>query len=106
MAKSFSERVYDLARKIPKGRVTTYKVIAEKLGSKAYRLVGQALKHNPCSFPKGGDVPCHRVVCSDCSLGGFAGKLNSKKKVSLLRKEGIEIKDNKVKDFKERLFKF
>jgi len=45
--KSFSDKVYDLLRKVPKGRVTTYKEIAHALGSRAYRGVGQAMKRNP-----------------------------------------------------------
>jgi methylated-DNA-[protein]-cysteine S-methyltransferase len=45
--KTFSDKVYDLLRKVPKGRVTTYKEIALALESKAYRGVGQAMKRNP-----------------------------------------------------------
>jgi methylated-DNA-[protein]-cysteine S-methyltransferase len=45
--KTFSEKVYDLLRKVPKGRVTTYKEIAHALKTKAYRGVGQAMKRNP-----------------------------------------------------------
>jgi len=46
---SFSDKVYDILRKVPKGRVTTYKEIAHALGSRAYRGVGQAMKKNPCA---------------------------------------------------------
>ncbi len=45
--KTFSDRVYDLLRKVPKGRVTTYKELALALNTKAYRGVGQAMKRNP-----------------------------------------------------------
>ncbi len=45
--KTFSEKVYDLLRTVPKGHVTTYKEIANALGSRAYRGVGQAMKKNP-----------------------------------------------------------
>ncbi|MDM7920145.1 MAG: MGMT family protein, partial [Methanosarcina sp.] len=45
--KTFSDKVYDLLRKVPGGRVTTYKELAHALGSKAYRGVGQAMKKNP-----------------------------------------------------------
>ena len=45
--KAFADRAYDLLRKVPKGRVTTYKEIAHGLGTKAYRGVGQAMKRNP-----------------------------------------------------------
>jgi methylated-DNA-[protein]-cysteine S-methyltransferase len=45
--KTFAEKAYDLLRKVPQGRVTTYKEIAQALGTKAYRGVGQAMKRNP-----------------------------------------------------------
>ena len=45
--KSFSEKAYDLLRKVPKGRVTTYKELAHALGTEAYRGVGQAMRTNP-----------------------------------------------------------
>ena len=44
---SFSEKVYALLKEVPKGRVTTYKELAQALGTKAYRGVGQAMKRNP-----------------------------------------------------------
>ena len=45
--RTFAEKAYDLLRKVPVGRVTTYKEIAHGLGTKAYRGVGQAMKRNP-----------------------------------------------------------
>jgi methylated-DNA-[protein]-cysteine S-methyltransferase len=45
--KSFSEQIYALLRKVPKGRVTTYKELAHALGTRAYRGVGQVIKRNP-----------------------------------------------------------
>jgi methylated-DNA-[protein]-cysteine S-methyltransferase len=47
--KTFSDRVYELLRKVPEGYVTTYKEIADALGTRAYRSVGQAMKRNPCA---------------------------------------------------------
>lgn len=88
----FQKKVYELCKKVPKGKVTTYKAIAEKMGTKAYRAVGTALNKN--SFKK---VPCHRVVGSNGHLVGFAHGL--KKKAELLRKEGINIKNNRIEDF-------
>ena len=90
MPTKFQNKVYEICKKIPKGKVTTYKAIAEAMGTKAYRAVGQALNRNPYA-PK---VPCHRVMSSDGSLGGFATGL--KNKIRLLKKEGIEIKNNKI----------
>ena len=49
-------------------------------------------------------VPCHRIIRSDGSLGGYALGIN--KKIQLLKKEGIQIKDNKVVDFKNKLYQF
>ena len=57
----FYEKCYAILRKVPKGKVTTYKEIASALNSKAYRLVGSAMHNNPYS-PQ---VPCHRVVRSE-----------------------------------------
>ncbi|MEK6943689.1 MAG: MGMT family protein [Nanoarchaeota archaeon] len=103
---SFNEKVYSLLRKVPKGKVTTYKVLAESLGTKAYRAVGQAMRCNPYA-PK---VPCHRVVASDGKIGGFMGSQDTKgkeikKKISMLKKEGIKIKNNKIIDFEKRLIR-
>lgn len=97
---NFNEKVYALLRKVPKGRVTTYKALAEKLNTRAYRAVGQAMRCNPYA-PK---VPCHRVVASDGSIGGFSGKWNPKskevkRKISMLRKEGVIVKGNRIVDF-------
>lgn len=96
----FYEKCYAVLRKVPKGKVTTYEEIAKALHSKAYQAVGSAMHNNPYS-PQ---VPCHRVVNSNGNLGGFAG--GSKTKIQMLKEEGIEVKDNKIVDFKKRLFKF
>ena len=101
MITDFQKKVYKILKKVPKGKVTTYGKIAEKLNSSA-RAVGQALKRN-LSAP---EVPCHRVVCSDGSLGGYQGKMNSKKKINLLKKEGIIVENNKIKEFEKKLFRF
>ena len=98
----FADRVYKLCRKIPKGKVSTYKQIAKALKTRAYRAVGQALKCNPYAPV----VPCHRVVASDGSLGGFGGKFHSRKKIILLRKEGVIVEKWRVRDFGKKLFRF
>ncbi len=97
---NFDEKVWKLTSKIPKGKVTTYKIIAEKLGTRAYRAVGNALNKNPhAPF-----VPCHRVVGSNGSLTGFAHGL--KRKAQMLRAEGIEIKKNKIFGLEKFIFRF
>ena len=92
---TFVERVYEELRKVPKGKVTTYKNLAEKLGTKAYRAVGTAMKNNPYAP----EVPCHRVVRSDGRIGGFMGKTEGEevaRKLVLLRNEGVEIVGGKI----------
>ena len=97
---NFNEKVYKLCKKIPRGKVSTYKEVAIALDSKAYRAVGNALNKNPYAPI----VPCHRIVNSEGHLHGFASGLNNKRK--LLEKEGIKIKNNKVLDFEKVLYKF
>ena len=99
----FSEQCYLLLRKVPIGKVTTYKEIAEALKTKAYRAVGKAMKQN-IDAPK---IPCHRVVCSNGNIGGYMGsdKENIKSKIELLRAEGVDIKYNKI-DLDKYLYKF
>jgi methylated-DNA-[protein]-cysteine S-methyltransferase len=99
----FTKKVYELTKQTPKGRVTTYKAIAQALNTKAYRAVGRALRNNPYA-PQ---VPCHRVIKSDGSIGGFNGKITGKKvqqKIRMLKKEGIKFQGNKIKKFMEILF--
>ena len=105
--KTFNEKVYSLLRKVPKGKVTTYKLLAEALDTKAYRAVGQAMRCNPYA-PK---VPCHRVVASDGSIGGFSGSWNPKsksvkRKIMMLRKEGVKVENNKIVNFEKLLINF
>ena len=87
---SFNERCYALLRRVPKGKVTTYKALAEEMGTKAYRAVGNAMNKNPYAPV----VPCHRVISSDGTIGGFAH--GAKKKIEMLKSEGIHIKNGKI----------
>lgn len=101
----FARKVYQLVRKIPKSKVSTYKEIAKALKTKVYRAVGQALKNNP-NPPY---IPCHRVVRNDGTIGGFMGKTKGRaisRKINLLKQEGIEFKENKIKNFNKLLCKF
>ncbi len=95
-----SQKLYDLLTKIPQGKVTTYKELAKRLKTKGYRAVGKIVGANP-NAPQ---VPCHRVVCSDGSLGGYA--FGIKKKIEILAKEGVKISDGKVVEFEKKLYKF
>ena len=99
----FQKIVYAAARKIPKGKVSTYLEIAKAIRKpKSARAVGNALNKNPFA-PK---VPCHRVVKSTGEVGGFAS--GCKNKIAILKKEGVQVKQGKVVDFKKKkyLFKF
>lgn len=97
----FENLVYQATKKIPKGKISTYSQIAFYIGKpKSYRAVGNALNKNPFAP----EVPCHRVVKSDGLLGGFAYGINKKR--ILLKQEGIGLKNNRVLNFKEKLFIF
>lgn len=88
----FSAKVLKQTGKIPRGKVATYSGLAVKIGSpQAARAVGTALANNP--FPL--IIPCHRVVRTDGSLGGFGGGIKMKKE--LLAREGV------VSDEKDRV---
>lgn len=89
-APSFNERCYALLRRVPMGKVTTYKALAEALDCKAYRAVGQAMNKNPYAP----EVPCHRVIASDGRIGGFAH--GTEKKIALLKQEGVIIEQDKI----------
>jgi len=102
---NFDERVWKLMEEIPKCKVTTYGQIARKLNTKAYRAVGNACRKNPYA-PR---VPCHRVVRSDGTIGGFGGKTSGKtveEKTQLLRGENVEVRNGRVVDFDKVLFRF
>lgn len=102
---NFDERVWKLMGRIPRGKVTTYGQIARKLNTKAYRAVGNACRKNPYA-PR---VPCHRVVRSDGTIGGFGGKTSGKtveKKRLLLREEDVEVRNGRVVDFEKVFFRF
>lgn len=97
---SFFELVYEVARQIPKGRVTSYGAIANCLGTKlSARMVGWAMNGAGKVKPK---VPAHRVVNR---LGILSGKhhFGGNTMEQLLKKEGVKVKNDKIVDF-EKLF--
>lgn len=82
----FQKRVLTTISSIPAGAVWSYRQVAEAIGKpKAARAVGQALGNNPLPII----LPCHRVIASDGSLGGYAGGLPIKRK--LLKLEGAQL---------------
>lgn len=79
--KTFGDKVKEIVKKIPKGKVLTYREVAKMAGSpKAFRAVGNILNKN--YDPK---IPCHRVIRSDGKTGGY--NRGASKKVLLLKKE-------------------
>ena len=91
MAQSFTDKVYAVVTKIPKGKVMTYAAVAKRAGfPKAARAVGNALNKNP-DLKK---VPCCRVVRADGRVGGYA--LGPKKKIAILKKEGATLHGDRV----------
>jgi methylated-DNA-[protein]-cysteine S-methyltransferase len=90
---SFSEKVFSACSMIPRGRVSTYSDIARAIGKPgASRAVGNALNRN-----RSPSVPCHRVVRSDGSVGGFAH--GARKKEAMLRSEGVLVEGGEIADF-------
>ncbi|MCR4260748.1 MAG: MGMT family protein [Candidatus Colwellbacteria bacterium] len=82
MQQGFKEKVLEVVSKIPRGKTLSYKQVAALAGSpRAYRAVGNIMNKN--NNPK---VPCHRVIKSDGTVGGYAH--GSAKKRSILLKEG------------------
>ena len=100
MNNNFNKKCYQKLALIPKGMISTYGALAKSLNSKAYRAVGNAMAKNPNPI----SVPCHRIIRSDGSLGGYS--LGVSKKIQLLKNEGIKIKNNKVVDYKRKLYNF
>jgi methylated-DNA-[protein]-cysteine S-methyltransferase len=92
----FQRKVYSALCHVPEGNVTTYKSLANYINCSSNQAIGQALKRNPyCPL-----IPCHRVIKSDGSIGGFHGATSGTyidNKVQLLKKEGVIFtKDGKV----------
>lgn len=71
----FQKKIWRTAHKIPYGRTETYKSLAHKINHKGYRSVGGALGKNPFLIA----VPCHRVISTDGTLGGFGAGLELKR---------------------------
>jgi methylated-DNA-[protein]-cysteine S-methyltransferase len=91
MKKTFSEKVIEIVKRIPKGKTMTYLAVAKKAGSpNAARAVGSIMKQNSDK-----NVPCHRVIRSDGGMGGYNGLIGKKPglaaKLALLKKEGVRL---------------
>ena len=99
---SFFENVHEVVSHIPKGRVTSYGAIAAYLGSKvSARMVGWAMNASHMIKPR---VPAHRVVNRNGILTGKLHFATPTTMQTLLEKEGVEIKNDKVVEFKDRFW--
>ena len=82
----FQLKVWRFIKKIPKGSIKTYAQVAKEIGKPlAIRAVANAIGKNPYP-PK---IPCHRIIRSNGTLGGYSGKGGVKRKKLLLKNEGI-----------------
>jgi methylated-DNA-[protein]-cysteine S-methyltransferase len=84
----FQQKVWAALRTIPRGEVRTYTDIAVQIGHpSSARAVANACGKNPYAP----EVPCHRVIRSDGSIGGYSAEGGSEKKRAMLREEGVHI---------------
>ncbi len=95
----FQKEVYEVAASIPHGETRAYAWVANKIGKpKAYRAVGQALRKNPLPIL----IPCHRVISSQGSLGGFMGQTDPRHSKINMKRELILLEEN----YRSPLFPF
>ena len=102
----FSDKVFDIVRQIPSGKVATYGLVAQLMGRpQSGRYVGFALRNNPAPGQDKDDIPCHRVVFKDGSLcKGFAfGGPDAQRR--LLEAEGVTFADDSHVDLEACLWK-
>lgn len=96
---TYFEMVYAVVRRVPLGRVTTYGAVASYLALGAARMAGWALNH--CH---GSDVPAHRVVNRKGELSGRHHWSPPELMASLLEREGVKVKADRVVDFAEKFW--
>ncbi len=100
ISKNLQKQVYNAVKTVPKGMVTTYGEISQAIGLKSSRLIGKILSLNT-DFKS---IPCYKVVKSNGHVSGYNQGIN--KKIRLLKADGITVKNFKIVNFKEKLFKF
>jgi len=98
---NLDQKIYKKLLEVPKGQITTYGELAKAVGLKnGQRIVGKIMNKNP--YPV--IVPCHRVVMSTGKIGGYA--YGEQIKINLLNDEGIQIKNGKITDLKNKIYRF
>ncbi len=98
---NLEQKVFKKLLEVPKGQITTYGELSKAVGLKnGQRVIGRIMNKNP--YPV--IVPCHRVVMSTGKIGGYAYGEHIKTK--LLNDEGIEIKNGKILDLENKIYRF
>lgn len=107
---TYQQAILRILAEVSKGKVTTYGDLAKELSKRdsnwspnASRAVGTTMRNNPC----GPQIPCHRVIKSDGTVGNFRGgeKGAVEEKIAMLRNEGVKVVDRKI-DLNEFRHKF
>jgi methylated-DNA-[protein]-cysteine S-methyltransferase len=94
MSTAFDEQVWIQISRIPRGKVASYQYLAEQIGKpKAARAVANACGRNQKII----EIPCHRVIRSNGTLGGYSGPGGIEQKKQILQSEGIDI--NNLKNY-------
>jgi len=98
---NLEQKIYKKLLEVPKGKITTYGELAKAVGLKnGQRVIGKIMNKNP--YPV--IIPCHRVVMSTGKIGGYAYGENIKTK--MLSDEGIEIKNGKIMNLENTVYRF
>lgn len=98
---NLEKKIYKKLLEVPRGKITTYGELANAVGLKnGQRAVGKIMNKNP--YPV--IIPCHRVVMSDGKIGGYAYGEHIKAK--MLNDEGVKIKDGKILDWEDIVYRF
>ena len=98
---NLDQKIYKKLLEVPKGKITTYGELAKAVGLKnGQRAVGKIMNKNP--YPV--IIPCHRVVKSDGKIGGYA--YGEEIKSDMLTREGIVIKNGKILDLENKIYRF
>ena len=98
---NLDKKIYKKLLEVPKGKITTYGELAKAVGLKnGQRAVGKIMNKNP--YPV--IIPCHRVVKSDGKIGGYA--YGEEIKSDMLTREGIVVKNGKILDLENNIYRF
>ena len=98
---NLEQKIFKKLLQVPKGQVTTYGELSKAVGLKnGQRVVGKIMNKNP--YPV--IIPCHRVVMSTGKIGGYA--YGEHVKIKLLNDEGVQIKNGKILDLENKIYRF